>query len=469
MTVSRVVLVVFDGLRPDMIAGRMPELERFAHEALDFTAARSVFPSLTRVCTTSLATGCWPGAHGIVGNAFHARAVMADRACDTSNFDHLVRMEKALGRVITSDTLGAALVRHGKRMGAVHCGSAGAAFLLNPLVADQPGHWTFSIHGEHKTRTPEAVRRAVEACGPLPGTEIPKLDVCRYAGRVAGALALGPDGPDVTVVWLPEPDTSYHYRKIGSDEAYQAMRVADTVFGEIVHAIRSGPMGDETAIVALSDHGQIATVAEVDIATYLREAGLPASTEPGDDTVLAMTRGAAGELRTLRDDAGLLSATVDALNAHPEIGVVFARDDLPGTLSMDLVHHVHDRRPDLFYVMRSDDLPDPAGLPGRRAHGGGVPLGGGMHGGLQEREMHVVSLWQVPGGRTGKDDAPTALVDIAPTVASLLGLPFEAQGRALPILAPEPETAETLQTTIGQSILLRRRIGDRIYLDRLAT
>ena len=34
--VNRVVIVVFDGLRPDMIAGRMPVLDEFAKSKLWF-------------------------------------------------------------------------------------------------------------------------------------------------------------------------------------------------------------------------------------------------------------------------------------------------------------------------------------------------------------------------------------------------------------------------------------------------
>ena len=72
--VDKVVIVVFDGLRPDMVAGRMPVLEAFLGQNLWFRNARSVFPSLTRVCTTSVSTGAWPDRHGIVNNQFHLNA-----------------------------------------------------------------------------------------------------------------------------------------------------------------------------------------------------------------------------------------------------------------------------------------------------------------------------------------------------------------------------------------------------------
>lgn len=475
MSIEKVVIVVFDGLRPDMIEGRMPNLHAFAEGGLWFREARSVFPSLTRVCTTSIATGSWPGRHGIVGNAFHMPQVLAGEPIDTSNFGHLAKMRQAVGQIVTADSLGQALARSGKRMAAVHCGSAGSAFLVNHDVAAN-GHWTFSVHGPEATQTPEAVKRAIECCGPLPGQDIPKFDTVAYAGRVMRELALGGDQPDVALIWLPEPDTSFHYREIGSDASREVMGAADRVFAEIVDHVRSGPDGDRTAILAISDHGQISTTELVDLEAGLNAAGLATSTRPTGETALSLINGAAGELRVLLNDPGLLPAAVDWLMAHPLVGAVFARDDmaggLPGTLPMSLVGHRHDRRPDLFFVMRADEGPDAYGLPGRRAFTGGVPLGGGMHGGLNRYEMNTVMVWDVPGGRRGLDEVPAALVDIAPTLAALLGLEMEAEGRVLPVLDEAAETVETLTDDgrggAGPVQLVRRKVGGRVYIDHLA-
>jgi phosphonoacetate hydrolase len=53
---DRVVLCVFDGLRPDMVTPElMPNLVRLAERGTWFREARSVFPSITRVATTSIA------------------------------------------------------------------------------------------------------------------------------------------------------------------------------------------------------------------------------------------------------------------------------------------------------------------------------------------------------------------------------------------------------------------------------
>lgn len=471
--VDKVVIIVLDGLRPDMIAGRMPHLDAFVRESLWFREARSVFPSETRVATTSTATGCWPGRHGIVGNGFHIPHILAGQALNTADFAHLALFGPQSEALVTADSLGQALARAGRRMGAVHGGTPGAAFLVNHDVAANR-HWTVSVHGAAATRTPEAVHRATALCGALPGNDVPKFDCVAYAGQVLRTMALGDDQPDVSLIWLPEPDTSFHRCGIGSAQSRAVMAAADTVFAEIVDHIRSGPHGARTAIIAMSDHGQISTTRKVDLAGLMRADGLPVADRPDAATRIAMTNGISGELRMLSDDPGLPAAVVDWLTGRDEIGMVFARDDLadllPGTLPLSLVHQSHPRGAELRFVMRSDTGMDADGLPGRGLYTSGVAPGGGMHGGLNLHEMNTVLAIDTPGGRHAQiDRSPAALVDIAPTVLSLLDVPFKADGRILPLYAPEADPVEEVSLEARRpgfrQCLIQRHVGARIYLD----
>lgn len=468
--VDRVVIVVFDGLRPDRIEGRMPHLETFAENGLWFREARSVFPSMTRVATTSLATGDWPQRHGIVNNAFHRPAIVAGAPLDTSNFDHLSRLKAAEEAVVTTTSLGHALAGQGLRMGAVHCGSAGSAYLVNHDVAAH-GHWTFSIHGEAMTQTPDAVRRAVARFGPLPEDTAPKHATLDYAARAFAEMALGADGPEVALMWLPEPDTSYHRFGIGSNQANAVTAAADAVFGLVLERVAALP--GRTAVIAMSDHGQITTTAQTDITAEMQAAGLPASHRPDDSHRLALTRGSMGEIRSLDGDPALIAAACDWLMGRDDIGMVFARDDhaqnLPGTLPMSLVMHGHPRSPELFFLMRSSDAPDRWGLPGTSGLIAGVDPGGGMHGGLNRYELNSTLIVQAPDARHGVDSMPVGLVDIAPTVAGLLGVPMETAGHPLPLF--EAARADVVPETFCESrpgfaqTLRRNRVDGRVYLD----
>lgn len=469
--VDRVVVVVFDGLRPDMIAGRMPVLHAFAENNLWFREARSVFPSMTRVATTSFATGQWPEEHGIVNNAFHQPRIIQGAPLDTSNFDHLAQLKMAQDQVVTTSSLGHALKAQGLRMGAVHCGSAGSSYLVNHDVAAH-GHWTFSVHGAECSQTPDAVYRAIAAHGALPAKDVPKLATLDYAKRVFLEMALGDDGPDVALMWLPEPDTTWHHFGLGSKQSLQVMAAADQVFADVLEAVAG--MAGRTAVIAMSDHGQITTTSQTDITAEMQAAGLPASHRPGSAHKLALTRGNMGEVRSLDGDMGLIAASCDWLMSRDDIGMVFARDDLvdalPGTLPYSLVHHGHARDPEIFFLMRSCDDPDAWGLPGQGGLIAGVDIGGGIHGGLNRYELTSTLIVQTLDGRKGVDTSPVGLVDIAPTIADLLGLDMQAAGVLLPLFAPRepgitPEVYREGRTGFTQE-LHRNRVGACAYLDR---
>lgn len=466
---DRIIVVVFDGLRPDMIESHMPNLHAFARDALWFTEARSVFPSMTRVATTSFATGHWPATHGIVNNAFHMPEVVQGAALDTSNFDHLSRL-KARESVVTCESLGHALAAAGKRMGAVHCGSAGSSYLVNHDVAVH-GHWTFSVHGEGCSQTPEAVRRAVAQHGPPPAQDVPKCATLDYASRVFRDMALSPNGPEVALMWLPEPDTTWHHFGLGSDEAKAVMRAADQVFADVLEAVSWLP--GRNAVFAMSDHGQITTTSQTDITAAMQADGLPASHRPLAAHKLALTRGSMGELRSLDGDMALIQSACDWLMGRDDIGMVFARDDLvdslPGALPQSLVMHGHARDPELFFLMQASDATDKWGLPGQCGLIAGVDLGGGMHGGLNRYELTTTLIAQTPDGRRGADASPVGLVDIAPTIANLLGVPMSAAGAPLPLFAPRgaqgaSDVFKSSRSGFAQE-LHRNTINGRIYLD----
>ncbi|MDJ1017589.1 MAG: alkaline phosphatase family protein [Paracoccaceae bacterium] len=466
---EKVVVVVFDGLRPDMVGAHMPVLQAFLDDNLRFSNARSVFPSLTRVCTTSVSTGMWPGRHGIVNNAFHLSGDLQGRLVDTADFAALWGLKERSGAIVTSASMGERLASSGRTLWTMHCGSAGSGLLINH-AARENGHQTFSIHGAVATLTPEIVPEIVAKCGPIPEQDLPRLDVVAYTGRIATEFALAERQADVTVVWLPEPDTSYHYCGIHSAQTQSAMRAADLAFAEILETISRGTFASTTAVIAMSDHGQIATEALVDLKNILRDDGFKAGGAANGDTDILMTGGNMGELRPISSDVGLLTELGHWLMDRPEIGMVFADPDLiDGALPPSAVFQTHARSAELIYVMRSRDEEGPRGIPGIGPYTGGVPLGGGMHGGLSDYEMNTVLGISAPGARKGQvDDTPASLIDIAPTVLDLFGMDLDCDGRVLPLFEPEQEdaTVEELRAARGgfAQRLLRQSIQGRDYL-----
>src|ERR1044071_8018838 len=71
---KRAVIVICDSLRADLIGPEdTPFLVELGERGAWFTAHRSVFPSTTRVSAASIATGCLPARHGLLGNRMGLR------------------------------------------------------------------------------------------------------------------------------------------------------------------------------------------------------------------------------------------------------------------------------------------------------------------------------------------------------------------------------------------------------------
>ena len=95
-----VLLVVFDGLRPDMVQPEnTPNLCRFAAMGTNFARARSVFPSETRVCSATVTTGCLPRRHGLIANQF-AHPADHTRRVDTSQMADLQALQQDMGEAL---------------------------------------------------------------------------------------------------------------------------------------------------------------------------------------------------------------------------------------------------------------------------------------------------------------------------------------------------------------------------------
>lgn len=473
---SRVVVVVFDGLRPDMVTPeRMPNLAAFAGEGTWFREARSVFPSMTRVATSSISTGAPPALHGIVGNSFYAPEITRDFVLDTSLAADIALAEARLdGPLIAVETLGDRLAAEGKRFAVVHSGSAGSTYAINPRAAAH-GHWTFSVMGGEATRTPHAVEEVVERFGPLPPRTLPRFEETDYVTRVFVEHVLGEMDPDLALIWFNEPDTSFHYKFLASDETNAVVTAVDAAFGRIRAAIAARPDAEDIAIIVASDHGQISSSAVADIAGLLSEAGhkaARASARAIDGAAVTVTGGNMGEIRMVDGDMDRRDQIARWLMQRDEIGMVFTPSDDPvrgavdGTFSTTLVGLDHARQPELVYVLRSDTGLDPHGLPGLGLITGGVPVGGGMHGGLNRHEVNTVLILggAAQGGAPGQSAVPAGIVDIAPTVLDLLGLPVPAGMRGASLMQDEVrrracdiETVETGAGAFRQRFSLMRR------------
>ncbi|HEY4252259.1 MAG TPA: alkaline phosphatase family protein [Roseomonas sp.] len=458
--VTRIVMVVFDGLRPDVVTpDRMPALSAFLGEARRYTRASSVFPSITRVCASAIGTGAPSAVHGIVQNAFPDRAVRGDRLLDTARPDDLRAAVAAHGPgFVATPRFADALAAAGKRLAIVHTGSAGGAFLLDPR-AQANGSWVFSVHGRAATETPAAWDSAVARLGPPPAKSLPQADMMDYGARVLTEVALPEAQPDIAVLWLNEPDTSFHYLGLDGPGTRAALAASDAAFARVLEAVRAAPDGGaQTAVLAVSDHGHIAVTERLPLAEHLGEAGFGVALGTLHDD-LTVYPGTACCFWQREPDAARLQRLVAFLREQPWCGPLFTlggngvEGAVPGSFDLALLGAAHPHAPAVVAQLRSSEAPDPYGLPGVSLIAGtDLPLGGGMHGGLNRAEMANLIALRLPGRAAGETEArPVSLIDLAPTMLGLLGLPPLPSMVGHDMLgAPAARPERLLETGAGQ-------------------
>jgi hypothetical protein len=450
---SRVVLFGFDGLRPDRVTpATMPHLARFIGEGTRFANARSVFPSETRVAIPSLATGCRPGTHGLVANSLYDADAAPERVLNTKHAADIDALVAAHGRLLAVPSLGARLAAASHALDVVWTGTVGAgrAFFPEAEALD-----AFRWHPE------EAVgpARGLEArFGAAPPAATPNTPRIRHAARLAVEHVLAERRAPVVAFWSSEPDVTYHYCGVGSAEAEAAMCEVDMAFAEVLRWRDAQPDRDGIVVIALSDHGHVTGEAQLDLRATLRAGGFAAGRDFGNGTEIALGGGGAPGL-WLRDP-GQTARLAFWLNDQPWTGLVLAREaGIPGTIPLAMLGARHARSPNLAVTFAGTSDPDPRGVPGRGLiDAGDVPVGGGMHGGLHERELATVLAMAggpVLRGAVMQDAAD--LTDIAPSVLALLGLSGEGMdGRPLaqawgnaPDTAPEHEVLRPVARRAG--------------------
>ena len=263
---TKVVLAVIDGLTPSMLEGSLgtdtaPWLTRLAEHGA-YRRAVSVFPSLTPVCLSSIATGAGPDVHRI---------------------PHLVWYHRGERR----------LVEYGSSFGAVR--AAGTRQSLRDTIVN--------MNAEHLNPDAVTVYEAVEDAGLVPAavnitcyrgrtphrptlpmlrapvlgprrffyynlfesdvTGAPRAWVNRPAGTVddyaaaVGRWLITRDGFDFLLFYLSDYDYASHAH--GPDAAHETLARSDAAIGALVEA--AGGLDsflERYALIVCSDHGQTA-------------------------------------------------------------------------------------------------------------------------------------------------------------------------------------------------------------------
>jgi predicted AlkP superfamily pyrophosphatase or phosphodiesterase len=404
---NRVLVIVLDGCRPDYVTPDvMPNLHALAGRGVFFEDHHAVFPTVTRVNSPSIATGSYPESHGLMGNSIYFPAVDAERSLNTSNPANLQRIEAATeGKLLTAVSMGEVLEAAGKKLLAVSSGSGGSSFLLNHK-AKGGGLINVSLI------LPESQRdRVLDALGPVPPDATPAG--ARNAWVVDAYVKFGLDEtkPDLTFMWLTDPDHTAHEKGMGAPETVESLRLVDGEIGRIVAAHAERELDGTTDIVVTSDHGFSTHVGGPDVDDVLDELEID-----------AVTAGGAVYLKNKED----LPRLVKALQKTPGFGAIYTAATspgaiegvVPGTLSFDVIRWNHERAADLLVAPDWTDDEAAQGFRGTTTQGG---VAG--HGSDSYFDIRATLIAAGPSFKAGVRSAvPTGNVDIAPTVCRILGV-----------------------------------------------
>lgn len=413
----RAVIVVCDSLAARFIdARRTPALHAMRQKAAEFTCARSVFPSTTRTSSASMATGCYPMEHGLLGNTMVIDEGQGLVCLSAGAPDFLDRLRKATGQSLKRPTLAQRVAGHG---GAVVMSnvSPGAAYLHDPDGFGHVYHRKGS-YGPGRVPLPESPPIAVGVAGDAWLTE-------RFCRDVVTK-----DGPALALLWLSEPDHTAHHHPLGSPAHLAAIAHADRCVQQVREAVRAiDPHDEEILMLACSDHGMETVHRRIDVEGGLIEAGLKASRE---STEVVVAPNGTSVLFYFKDPDTALVDRVSRWLSEQDFcervvqGRELASLGLPTTGPLGLA-----------LTMRQYDTPNAFGVPGL-SDSASSPFssssapGNAQHGGLGPNEQHPFLFIEGPGFSPGARRQAVSLVDIAPTVLRHLSLPADGmQGCAL--------------------------------------
>jgi arylsulfatase A-like enzyme len=416
----RAVIVICDSLRRDLIGpADAPFLVELAERGAYFSAHRSVFPSTTRASAASIATGCRPARHGLLGNtmALDEGEGLVCRSAGHPDFPD--RLRRATGRTLHVPTLAERLRWHGEV--SISCAnvSPGAAYFQDPDGHGYVYHAAGS-YGPGRRPVDDLASAALKK-----GTAGDHAMTERFCTEILEERA-----PSLAILWLSEPDYTGHHAPLGSPQHKAAIAGADACVRLVFDTVRRlDPTGDDILFIAGSDHGMETIAHAIDLDALLIAAGLKAG--PGSRDVVVAPNGTAATLYFAEPDSERVAQVARFLAAENWAGEVFWGDrlaavGLPANTAMRVAVTLANEERDNPHGVRGycPIVHDPADSESK--------IGFGQHGGLGPNEQRPFLVVEGGGFARGVRQAPTSLVDIAPTVLRHLHLDHDdMDGRAL--------------------------------------
>lgn len=438
---EHVVVVVWDGMRPDFITPQYcPALYSLAADGVFFNRNHSTYVTSTEVNGTSLATGVHPGRSGILANSDYKPELSVLSTFGTESLDAIRRGDLLTdGNYIRSATLPEILQDAG--IPTITAGS-------KPVVLLHDRSWRKASPVERQSVTLFEGKTLPRAAGEA----LPKVNDDKAFPTTVTHPNSGQDNwttrslirslwrngvPKYTLLWLSEPDKSQHETGVGSTTALAAVEVSDKNLAEVIKALKEKRVFDKTDIMVVSDHGFSTIQRGPKIVEALKRVGLTAAKKfdnPEQDDIMVVDLGGSVMFYVVDRTEAVIRRLVDFLQTSDFAGVIFSRLKIEGTFPLDAVRYGStNNAPDVLISLRWSAERNEYGAPGLMYSMDGTK-GKGSHASLSAFDTHNTLIASGPDFKKGfLNNTPSGNIDVAPTVLWILGVapPAPLDGRVL--------------------------------------
>lgn len=424
---KHVVVVVWDGMRPDFITeSNSPTLHKLASQGVFFANNHPVYISTTEVNGTTIASGAYPEHDGIMANNEFRPAIDPEKPFHTEDFEAVRKGDIiSCGHYVLLKTVSEILREHGMKTAVA---GAKPVALLHDRLPRPEGFESANLFAG-RTIPQETLSAITDLEGefPKPGNR----KITRNDWTTTGLLDVlwKKEVPAFTMLWMSEPDATQHQTGPGSTNSLAAIKNVDDNLSRLIGALEAHGVREQTDIILVSDHGFSTIQAVVDTAAELKKNGLNAMREfkspPKKGDVLVDGLGGSVLIYVTGHDISTIKRAVEFLQKWQYTGVIFTSKKMAGTFTLKQAHINTPDAPDIVVSLRWNNGLSMNGTPGLiTSDSSSYRAGQGTHGSLCLTDMHNTLVAQGPDFKQGLvNDKPTGNVDVAPTALWLLGVP----------------------------------------------
>ena len=430
---EHVVVVVWDGMRPDFITPQYtPTLYNLAKSGVFFRKHHAAYVSSTEVNGTAIATGAHPDHSGIIANVEYDPELGWVSPHPTESLDAIRRGDMLTGgHYIAVPTVAETLQKAGhptiiagtKPVALMH-DRTGANKRLTPAQSNSVV--LFKGQTIPRAALPALIKVNEDKVFPT-NTVHPNTAADAWTTKALTHVLWKKEIPKYTLLWLSDPDASQHEASPGSDIAIQALASCDKNLEEVLKALDEKKVRDKTDVFVVSDHGFSTIKRGPDITEILKKAKFKAfkkfeDSERGDVMVVGL--GGSALFYVIDHDREVIRKLVEFLQGSDFAGVVFSQLPLDGTFPLSTVRiGPSNAAPDVVVSLRWWADKNDHGAPGLITADGGTK-GKGTHASLSRYDMHNTLVAAGPDFKQGfRSDTPSGNIDLAPTILHLLGVP----------------------------------------------